>query len=89
MSVGRNRLKVLTGILIGHCKLRRHLSRLGLVDSAIYVTATKPRNVDSRSKQDEAYKWTCLRNALYIVESFGISVSNGNRPTEFLCVGIA
>lgn len=33
MAIGRNGLRVLTGILTGHCRLRGHLSKLALVDT--------------------------------------------------------
>jgi ribonuclease HI len=35
MAIGRNGLRVLIGILSGHCRLRRHLSKLGLADTGI------------------------------------------------------
>ena len=30
MNMGRNKLRILTGILAGHCKLRAHLTNIGL-----------------------------------------------------------
>ena len=35
MAIGRNELRILTGILTGHCKLRAHLRKLGLTDIGI------------------------------------------------------
>jgi hypothetical protein len=32
-SLGRNQLRIMTGLLIGHCHLKRHLFKLGLVNS--------------------------------------------------------
>ncbi|XP_055850655.1 uncharacterized protein LOC129915201 [Episyrphus balteatus] len=34
INLSRNNLRIITGILTGHCKLRKHLNNIGLADSA-------------------------------------------------------
>jgi len=33
--MGKNRLRILTGLLTGHCRLRGHLYKLGIVSSGV------------------------------------------------------
>jgi len=84
--MGKNRLRILTGLLTGHCRLRGHLYKLGIVSSGVC------RYCDTAEESAEHIVATCTALSRrrcrilgnHIIQPGNIEVLNPTKILEFI-----